>query len=153
MRHRLAAARRGGGLEGALCCNFIIAERGVKMGLPEILFNSFPGRGAYSMLSRRLDSVRAERMIFGGRIYSAEEMYDLGVIDLVVDSGCGEQAVREYVGDSRKHEARRAIYRARQRANPLTLLELRDITDMWVPRFLCASAHGHRSEETDIIGA
>ena len=122
----------GGGLEGALCCNFIIAERGVKMGLPEILFNSFPGMGGYSMLSRRLDSVRAERMIFSGRIYSAEEMYDLGVIDLVVDSGCGEQAVREYVGDSRKHGARRAIYRARQRANPLTLSELRDITDMWV---------------------
>jgi DSF synthase len=122
----------GGGLEGALCCNFTIAERQVKMGLPEILFNSFPGMGAYSMLSRRLDSVRAERMIFSGRIYSAEEMYDLGVIDLVVDSGYGEQAVREYVGESRKHGARRAIYRARQRANPLTLSELRDITDMWV---------------------
>jgi DSF synthase len=122
----------GGGLEAALCCNFIIAERGVKMGLPEILFNSFPGMGAYSMLSRRLDSVRAERIIFSGRIYSAEEMYDLGVIDLVVDHGCGEQAVREYVGDSRKYGARQAVYRARQRANPLTLSELRDIADMWV---------------------
>lgn len=122
----------GGGLEGALCCNFIVAERGVKMGLPEILFNSFPGMGAYSMLSRRLDSVRAERMIFSGRIYSAEEMHDLGVIDLVVDSGSGERAVREYLGEFRKHGARQAIYRARQRTNPLTLSELRDITDMWV---------------------
>jgi DSF synthase len=122
----------GGGLEGALCCNFIVAERGVKMGLPEILFNSFPGMGAYSMLRRRLDSVRAERMIFSGRIYSAEEMYDLGVIDLVVDSGGGEQAVREYIGDVRKFEPRRAIYHARQRANPLTTSELKDITDMWV---------------------
>lgn len=122
----------GGGLEGALCCNFIIAERGLKMGLPEILFSSFPGMGAYSMLSRRLDSIRAERMILNGRIYSAEEMYDLGVVDLVVDKGCGEQAARDYVGDSRKHGARQAIYRARQRANPLTLSELRDITDMWV---------------------
>jgi DSF synthase len=122
----------GGGLEAALCCHFIIAERGVKMGLPEILFNSFPGMGAYSMLSRRLDSVRAERMIFSGRIYSAEEMYDLGVIDLVVNRGCGEQAVREYIGDPRKHGARQAIYGARQRANPLTLSELRDIADMWV---------------------
>jgi DSF synthase len=122
----------GGGLEGALCCNFIIAERSVRIGLPEILFNSFPGMGAYSMLSRRLDSVRAERMIFSGRIYSAEEMYDLGVIDLVVDDGYGEPAVRKYLSDSRKHGARQAIYRARQRANPLTLSELRDITDMWV---------------------
>jgi DSF synthase len=122
----------GGGLEGALCCNFIIAERGVKMGLPEILFNLFPGMGAYSLLSRRLDSVRAERIIFSGRIYSAEEMYDLGVIDLVADRGCGEQAVREYIGDSRKYGARQAVYRARQRANPLTLAELKDIADIWV---------------------
>jgi DSF synthase len=122
----------GGGLEGALCCNFIVAERNVKMGLPEILFNSFPGMGAYSMLVRRLDMARAERMIFSGRIYSADEMYDLGVIDRVVEKGCGDQCVREYVSDSRKHSARQAIYRARQRANPLTLAELRDITDMWV---------------------
>jgi DSF synthase len=122
----------GGGLEGAICCNFIIAERGVKMGLPEILFNSFPGMGAYSMLCRRLDASRAERMIFSGRIYSAEEMYDLGVVDLVVDRGMGEAAVRDYVGDYRKHGARQAIFRARQRTNPLTLAELRDITDLWV---------------------
>jgi DSF synthase len=122
----------GGGLEAALGCHFIIAERGVKIGLPEILFNSFPGMGAYSMLSRRLDAVRAERIIFSGRIYSAEETYDLGVVDLVVDRGCGEQAVREYIGDSRKYGARQAIYRARQRANPLTLSELRDIADIWV---------------------
>ena len=54
----------GGGLEGALCCNFIVAERGVKIGLPEILFNLFPGMGAYSMLCRRLDSIRVKRMIF-----------------------------------------------------------------------------------------
>ena len=53
-------------------------------------------------------------------------------ISSLPNSGCGEQAVREYVGDTRKHGARRAIYRARQRANPLTLSELRDITDMWV---------------------
>jgi DSF synthase len=122
----------GGGLEGALCCNFIVAERDIKMGMPEVLFNSFPGMGGYSMLCRRLDAARAERMMFSGRIYSADEMYELGLVDLVVDSGCGEDAVRDYVSDPRKFGARQAIYRARQRANPLTLAELRDITDMWV---------------------
>ena len=33
----------------------IIAERGSRMGLPEVLFNLFPGMGAYSLLCRRLD--------------------------------------------------------------------------------------------------
>ncbi|HXW71791.1 MAG TPA: crotonase/enoyl-CoA hydratase family protein [Methylocella sp.] len=122
----------GGGLEGAISCNFIIAERGVKLGLPEILFNSFPGMGAYSILSRRISPAVAERIILSGRIYSAEEMCDLGVIDLVVDAGCGEAAVREYISDQRKHSARNAIYRARQQIHPLTLSELRAITDMWI---------------------
>lgn len=40
----------GGGFEGALCCNTIIAERSSRMGFPEILFNTFPGMGAYSIL-------------------------------------------------------------------------------------------------------
>jgi DSF synthase len=122
----------GGGLEGAICCNYIIAERGVQLGLPEILFNCFPGMGAYSMLSRRIGAAKTERMILDGKIYSAEEMYEIGVVDLVVDKGAGEQAVRNFIGDQRKYGARRGIYRARQRVNPLTLDELRDVTDLWV---------------------
>jgi len=122
----------GGGFEGAVSCNFTIAERGVKLGLPEILFNSFPGMGAYSILSRRITPVVAERIILSGRLYGAEEMYDLGVIDLVVDAGCGEAAVREYISDQRKHGARNAIYRARQQIHPLMISELRAITDMWI---------------------
>jgi DSF synthase len=122
----------GGGLESALSCNFIVVERGAKIGTPEILFSLFPGMGAYSMLSRRLGSAMAERIMLSGRIYSADEMFDLGVVDLVVESGRGEEAVRDYIGDSRKHGARQAIYRARQRTNPVTLAELKDITEIWV---------------------
>jgi DSF synthase len=122
----------GGGLEGAICCNYIIAERDVRLGLPEILFNSFPGMGAYSMLSRRIGVAKTERMILDGKLYTAEEMYEIGVVDLVVDKGAGEQELRNYIGDRRKHNARCGIYRARQRINPLTLEELRDVTDLWV---------------------
>ena len=122
----------GGGLESALACNFIVVERSAKIGTPEILFNLFPGMGAHSILSRRLGSAMAERIMLSGRAYSADEMYALGVVDLVVENGRGEEAVRDYIGDPRKHGARQAIYRARQRANPVTLAELRDITEIWV---------------------
>ena len=123
----------GGGFEGALCCNVLIAERSVKMGLPEILFNSFPGMGAYSFLSRRLDAARAERMILSGQIYTAQEMYEMGVIDIVAEDGEGEQAVKKYIGKrGSNHSVREALYRVRQRVNPITLAELRDVTDIWV---------------------
>ena len=122
----------GGGLEGAICCNYIIAERDVQLGLPEILFNCFPGMGAYSMLSWRIGVAKTERMILNGKLYTAEEMHEIGVVDLVVDKGAGEQELRNYIGDQRKYKARCGIYRARQRINPLTLEELRDVTDIWV---------------------
>ncbi len=122
----------GGGLEGALCCHHIIAERKVKLGLPEILFNCFPGMGAYSLLARRIEPYKVERLIFSGKVYSAEEMYEMGVVDQVVDEGAGEKAVWDYIGDQRKFPARQSVYQSRNRVNPLTLSELQEITDLWV---------------------
>jgi DSF synthase len=123
----------GGGFEAALCNNVIVAERSAKFGLPEILFNLFPGMGAYSFLSRRIGPAEAEKLIFSGRIYSAEELHELGVVDVVADDGRGEDAVRDYIDrHGRRFNARRAVYQVRQRVNPITHEELRDVLDIWV---------------------
>jgi DSF synthase len=123
----------GGGFEAALSCDLIVAERQAKFGLPEILFNLFPGMGAYSYLSRRIGAAKAEEMIMSGNLYSAEEMQRLGVVDIVVDSGEGRDAVRRYIADHRsKQNAQSAIYQARRRVNVVTLAELRDVTDIWI---------------------
>ena len=64
----------GAGFEGALSCDYIVAEKNVQLGFPEVLFNMFPGMGAYSFLSRRINTVQVEQMILSGKIYSAEEL-------------------------------------------------------------------------------
>jgi len=123
----------GGGFECALSMDMIVAERSAKLGLPEIMFNLFPGMGAYSFLSRRLDAARAEKMILSGRIYSAEELHEMGIVDILADDGQGEEAVREYIDrHAYRHNAYRAVFQARKRINPVTFDELRDITDVWV---------------------
>jgi DSF synthase len=123
----------GGGFEAALSCNLIVAEKSAKLGLPEILFNLFPGMGAYSLLSRKLDPARAERMILSGRIYSAAELYDMGLVDVVAEDGEGDHAVRHYIAqNARRHAAHRALCDVRRRINPLTFAELRDVTELWV---------------------
>jgi DSF synthase len=123
----------GGGFEGALSFNVLVAERSAKFGLPEILFNLFPGMGAFSFLSRKLDATRAQRMIMSGQIYGAEELYELGLVDVLAEDGKGEDAVRDYIArNSRQHAVHRSIYQARRRVNPLSFEELRDITDIWV---------------------
>jgi DSF synthase len=122
----------GGGFECALAFDVIVAERSAKFGLPEILFNLFPGMGAYSFLSRRVGPVQAEKMITSGRIYTAEELHMMGVVDVLAEDGQGEVAVREYIAkNQRRRNAYLAMYRARRRANPITLQELRDIVRVW----------------------
>ena len=123
----------GGGFETALSFDVIVAERSAKMGLPEIYFNLFPGMGAYSFLSRRLDRVRAERMIMSGQIYTAEELHDMGIVDVLAEDGQGEAALCEYIEKSApKHNAHLGLYQMRRRVNPVTLDELQDVVDHWV---------------------
>jgi DSF synthase len=123
----------GGGFEAALCCNYIIAERRARFGFPEILFNCFPGMGAYSFLARRVGPRLAEEMMQNGKIYSAEEMHEMGIVNQLADDGCGKQAVADFVkADLPTYAMRDAMCRIRQCIDPVKLDELRDITDMWV---------------------
>jgi DSF synthase len=79
----------GGGFEAALSSDVIVAEKGARFGFPEILFNLFPGMGAYSFLDRKIGQRGAEEIISSGKIYSAEEMQALGVVDAVAEDGQG----------------------------------------------------------------
>jgi DSF synthase len=123
----------GGGLEAALASDIVIAERKCQLGFPEILFNLFPGMGAYSLIARKVSPKFAERMILGGKMYSAEELYEAGLIDVLAEDGGGVEAVNDYI---RKQERRSngflAVQKARHRFNPLTYQELIDITTVWV---------------------
>jgi DSF synthase len=123
----------GGGFEHVLTNDVIIAERDSRMGLPEVLFNLFPGMGAYSLLCRRLDGVRAQKLILSGRLYEAQELEELGLVDLVVGEGEGPAAVRDYLErNRRRHATLLALSRVRQRCQPVTYEELIDVTDVWV---------------------
>lgn len=122
----------GGGFECALAHDLIIAERSAKFGLPEVLFNLFPGMGAYSFLSRRIGRAAAEKMILSGRIHTAEELHGMGLVDVLAEDGEGERALLEYVDrNSRWHNAHHATYRARRRVDPVTIEELQDVVDVW----------------------
>ena len=123
----------GGGLEGVICFNLIVAERGSKMGMPEVLFGSFPGMGAYSFLSRRLNITAAEKMIRSGNIYKAEDLYEMGIVDILANPGEGRTVIQKYIHENtRRHRLNVAMLNAKRRAAPLELKELQDITDIWV---------------------
>jgi len=123
----------GGGFECALAANVLIAERGSKMGLPEILFNLFPGMGAMTYLGRRVGHHLAEKIIRSGKLYLAEELHEMGVVDVLAEPGEGEASVHDYV---RREEKSRngilALRAARELSQPASYEELIRITEIWV---------------------
>lgn len=123
----------GGGFEAALAHDVIIAERSASFGLPEVLFGMFPGMGAYTFLARRLDPIRAERLILSGKVYKAEELHAMGVVDELAEDGHGPQVARDFIRSfSRARSARQALLTARKMLQPVTLKELVDIAELWV---------------------
>ena len=123
----------GGGFELALACQTIVAERGVQMGFPEVLFGLFPGMGAYSLLTRRVSPKLAEEMMLNGTMYSSEELHRMGIVDVLVPKGEGVRAVHELIRQNRRiATARLALHRVRDVVHPVSLDELTRITEIWV---------------------
>jgi DSF synthase len=123
----------GGGFESAISANVVIAERGVKMGLPEALFNLFPGMGAYSLLSRKIGSGAAEKMILSGKLFRSEELFDLGIVDVLAEKGGGEIAVYNYMKTANRSSNTYSMMRkVRDICNQVDYKELQDIAMIWV---------------------
>lgn len=125
-------AALGGGFEALLSFDYIIAERNATFGLPEILFGLYPGMGAHSLLSRKLGTAMADRLIISSKTYTAEEMHELGLVHELVDVGRGVDAARSFIAKSkRKHAGHVNARKAMAIAQPLELKELTDITELW----------------------
>jgi DSF synthase len=78
------------------------------------------------------DRTRAEKLIFSGKIFGAEDLYEMGVVDVLAEDGEGREATLEYIErHRRKHNAYRATFKARQKVNPVTLEELISVVDIW----------------------
>lgn len=138
----------GGGFEAVLSNNVIVAERSSSLGLPEILFNLFPGMGAYSFLARRLGMAQAERLLSEGRQYSAGELYEMGIVDVLAEDGQGVRAVNTYIRQhSRSRNGLLAIQQVRERLAPITYKELEDIVMIWVDTALTIELRDLRTME------
>ena len=79
-------AALGGGLELALACDFRLAVRSAKIGLPEVTLGLIPGWAGISRLPKLVGPSRARLMILSGNPVMAEEGLSFGLVDEVVNS-------------------------------------------------------------------
>ena len=84
----------GGGLEVALAADFRVAGEKARLGQPEILLGVIPGAGGTQRLPRLIGPAKAKDLVFSGRMVSAAEALELGLVDQVVpDSDVYQAAV------------------------------------------------------------
>jgi DSF synthase len=120
----------GGGFEAALSSDVVIAEQRARFGFPEILFNLFPGMGAYSFISRRVQrQATTVDVISSGDVRPAEAMYKLGLVDRLVEDGAGEKEAAIVIRQS--GAAHEALFRVRRRRENLKRSELQDVVEVW----------------------
>jgi len=138
----------GGGFETAISANVVVAERGVMMGLPEVLFNLFPGMGAFSILSRKIGYAAAERMILSGSLYTAEQLHEMGVVDILAEKGEGELAVYRYIkAAERPTNTFSSIKKIKDICNQIGFEELEYIAKLWTDAALQLTANDLRMME------
>jgi enoyl-CoA hydratase len=75
----------GGGLELALACNFRLALKTARLGLPEIKLGLIPGYGGTQRLPRLVGEARALDIIMTGRTVNADEAERIGLVNRLVD--------------------------------------------------------------------
>ena len=75
----------GGGLETALCCDFIYAARGARFALSEVRLGIMPGGGGTQNLARAAGERRAKELILSARAFSAEEAHEWGIVNRVCE--------------------------------------------------------------------
>lgn len=122
----------GGGLESVLPFHKIIFEKSAQAGFPEVLFNLFPGMGAWDLTIRKAGFAVANEMILSGRLYSADELLYRRVIDLVAEDGQGEAALERAVREvDPRLRGTVAALRAQRLAAPIRYETLMAIVEQW----------------------
>lgn len=145
----IAGQALGGGFEGALAEDFIVAAEDARIGVPEVAFNTFPGMGAMTLLSRRLGAARAEELIASGKVHDGRTMYDAGVVDILAAAGQAHETATAWMkdGGQAQFERRLALVSARRRFFPVSAHELARITDLWVECSCDVTPHDVRHME------
>jgi enoyl-CoA hydratase/carnithine racemase len=85
----------GGGLELAMACTLRVGSRAARLGLPESKLGLIPGAGGTQRLPRLVGRGRALDIMLTAREVPAEEAYQIGLLDRLVEPGEAEKVATD----------------------------------------------------------
>jgi 3-hydroxypropionyl-coenzyme A dehydratase len=100
----------GGGCELSMVCDMRIASSNAKIGQPEVTIGIPPGWGGTQRLVKLVGPAKAKELIFTGKMISAQEAYEIGLVNRVVSLGDEDQLPPEVEdkSDPKKEKERAA---------------------------------------------
>jgi 3-hydroxypropionyl-coenzyme A dehydratase len=99
----------GGGCELAMACDIRIASNNAKIGQPEATIGITPGWGGTQRLMRLVGPAKAKEMIFTGKMITADQAAQIGLVNRVVSVGPDDNLPPEAPkGDAAKEKERTA---------------------------------------------
>ena len=84
----------GGGLELALTCDQIVADKMARFGLPELRLGLIPGFGGIPRLRRDVGNGFTRDLLFTGRTVKAESAHQAGLVSHLAGEGYALQVAR-----------------------------------------------------------
>ena len=124
----------GGGLELALLCDLIVADKMARFGFPELRLGFIPGFGGIPRLRRDVGNSFIRDLLFTGRTVKAEAAHQAGLITHLAGEGYALQVARSMAQQITKFdpEARAA---AKKFVKPIPYKELREEVELFCKLF------------------
>src|ERR671915_1145154 len=97
----------GGGCELAMACDIRIASSNGKIGQPEVTIGIPPGWGGTQRLMRLVGPAKAKELIFTGKMITADEAYQIGLVNKVINLGSDDKIPPEAPRDDPAKEKER----------------------------------------------
>ncbi len=124
----------GGGLELALACDMIIADKMARFAFPELRLGFIPGFGGIPRLKRDLGNAFVRDLLFTGRTVNATRAHAAGLVAQLAGEGEALRIARSTAAQITKHDAATRAA-AKKFIKPIPHEELRREIDLFCELF------------------
>jgi enoyl-CoA hydratase len=124
----------GGGLELALVCDLIVADKMARFGFPELRLGLIPGFGGIPRLRRDVGNSFIRDLLFSGRTVKAESAQQAGLVSHLAGEGYALQVARSMAQQVTKFDAQTRAA-AKKFIKPIPHAELKKEIDLFCKLF------------------